>query len=143
MAYIINRLALWTTATYIFNVPTQPVDLCEQICLFLRRLIEIEPRVVGHNEREVGGDGKDIAERPSFEEVERDVGVELEEGLKRDEALLELFVGVPVRLVQKAGFGPAIEEVLHRIHGAADTVIGDVDYVIDEEMWREREDFWN
>jgi hypothetical protein len=93
-------------------------------------LIEVKPRVVGCDEREVRCDSEDVAQRPSFKKIERDIGVELEERLERYQALFELFVGIPVRLVLETRFGPAIEKVLHGIHGASDAVIGDVYCVI-------------
>ena len=109
-------------------------------------MIEVEACLVGYDEREVGGcHGEYVAEGPSFEEIECDVSVELEEGLEGDQPLLELLVrGVcPVGLALETRLGPAVEKVFHRVHSASDSIIGYVDRVIKEEMRRERENLWD
>ena len=86
--------------------------------------------MVRRDERKVRRQCEDVAEGPRFEEVEGYVGVIFEEGLEGDEALLELLVGIPVRFSLETRFGPAVEKVLHRVNGASDAIISDVDDVV-------------
>ena len=109
-------------------------------------MVEVEAGLVGHDEREVGRrDSEYVAEGPSFKEIESDVSVELEKGLEGNQPLLELLVcGVrPVGIVLETRLGPAIEKVFHRVHGAPDSIVGDVDRVIEKEIWREGENLRN
>src|SRR6266446_7006378 len=113
---------------------TTLIDLREQLGLLLWWLmVEVEAGLVGHDEREIGGRHREyVAEGPSFEKIKSDVGVELKEGLERDQALLELLVCrvCPPGLALQTRLGPAIEKVFHRVHGAPNSIIGNVDRVI-------------
>jgi hypothetical protein len=93
--------------------------LYEQLC-FLWRLIKVKSREVARNEREIGCDSEDVAQRPSLEKIKCDIGVELEQRLERDQSSSS----IPVRFVLEARFGPAIEKVFRDINGAGDAVIG-------------------
>ena len=83
---------------------------------------------------EFRGDRKNVAKRPGLEEIKGYVCVEFEESLEGDEALLELLVGVPVGFAFETCFGPAIEKVLHRVNSASDTIICDVNDVVEKKM---------
>lgn len=109
-------------------------------------MIEVEAGLVGHDEREVGGrDGEYVAEGPSFKKIKCDVGVELKEGLERDQPLLKLLVCrvCPLGLPLETRLGPAIEKVFHRVYRAPNTIVGNVDRVIEKEMGRERKNLWD
>ena len=71
--------------------------------------------------------------------------MDLKEGLERDQPLLELLVRrvCPLALALETRIGPAIEEVFHRVYRAPDAIICNVDRVIEKEMWREGNNFWD
>ena len=93
---------------------------------------------MGHDKREIGGRHSEyVAERPSFKKIKCDVGVELKEGLERDQPLLKLLVCrlCPLRLALQTRLSPPIEKVFHRVYRAPNTIVGNVDRVIEKEMW--------
>ena len=129
--------------TYSVDLAFQFLDLRHQLLLPLRLLdVQIQALLMGGDDGEVDRDRKDVAETPELEEVKRDVGVGLEEGLEGDETALDVLCAVPVGgVLLLAVVGPAGEEDLHPVHGLGDGVVGDVDNVIQEQLRREPEQF--
>lgn len=94
------------------------------------------------DDRQLRRDCKDVAQRPRFEEVKRDIDMRVQQRLERDEALLDLLCAIPVFVDLVLAFGgPAAQEHLHRVDSLADCIVGGVDNVVEKKLRHETEDF--
>jgi hypothetical protein len=91
----------------------------------------------------VGRKSEDIAQGPGLEEVERDIGVKLQQRHERNDALLDLLRAVPV-----VGLGitrtvvcPPVELLLHRFGCLAYCIVRDVDNDVEKNLGREPKQF--
>lgn len=97
---------------------------------------------MGRDKGHVGGHSKDVPQTPCLKEVERDVDVGIEQGLERDEPLLNFLCAVPVCVGGATDRGPAFEELLHGVHGLFDGIVGGVNDVVKEELGDKAQQLW-
>ena len=124
------------------DFPPQLVDLCKQLRLFLRRLLQVQSSLVRCYNWQVRRYSKDVPHRPRLEEVERDVDMTLQQRLERNQSLLNLLRGVPLGCLLRACVRPTLQELLHGIYALARLIVRNVDNIIEEELRDEAKKLW-